>query len=104
MARPLRANIPHSLGKAEARQRIQAGFAQVQKQMSTGVLGLISFQEKWENDRLHFEGGTFGQKITGRLDVTDDAVLIEVDLPQLLAALADRISAIMMKETQKLLK
>jgi hypothetical protein len=40
----------------------------------------------------------------GRLDVRDDAVAIEVDLPAILAALADRISGQLKREAQKLLE
>jgi len=104
MARPITVNIPHSLGKDEARRRIEQGFGRLQQQMSGGFAGMIKFTERWEGDRLVFEGGGLGQKVTGRLDVLADSVRVEVDLPEMLAAIADRIVGALQKEGQKLLE
>ncbi|MCE9607496.1 MAG: polyhydroxyalkanoic acid system family protein [Planctomycetia bacterium] len=103
MTRPITVNVPHSLGKEQARQQIALGFAGISKQLTGGMLGMLSFQERWEEDRLHFEGGGLGQKISGRLDVTADAVHIQVDLPDLLAVIADRIVGTLKQQTQKVL-
>jgi len=105
MARPVAVTIPHSLGKAEARRRIEEGFGRMRQQM-TGGMGamMLSFQDRWEGDRLHFDGGGLGQKMSGRLDVRDDAVAIEIDLPEILAAIADKITGRLKTEGQKLLE
>lgn len=104
MARPVTVNIPHSLGKDEARRRIEEGFGQLRQQMTSGFGAMFSFQERWEGDRLHFEGTGLGQKLTGRLDVHVDAVQIQLDLPEILAAIADRIAGKLQKAGQKLLE
>jgi hypothetical protein len=104
MAKPITVNIPHSLGQEEAKRRLEQGFATIQQQMTGGMLGLVSFQQHWEDDRLHFTGTALGQKITGRLHVLSDAVQMQIDLPDLLAALADRITGSLKKQTQKLLE
>ena len=104
MSRPVTVNIPHSLGTAEAHRRIEKGFAAIGQQMAGGLLGLASFQSRWEGDCLRFDGGALGQTITGQLNVLPDSVQIQVDLPELLAAIADRIKAGLTKETQKLLE
>jgi putative polyhydroxyalkanoate system protein len=103
MPRPISINIPHSLGKDEAKRRIDESFGNLQAQMSGG-LGLMSFNRQWEGDRLSFSGGGLGQKITGRLDILPDAVQVQVDLPELLAAIADRITGRLQQETKKLLE
>jgi hypothetical protein len=103
MPNPISITIPHQLGKEEARRRIAEGFGKLRTQMTGGLLDLVSFQERWEGDRLHFEGGGLGQKITGRIDVLADSVQIQLDLPPLLAALADRITGKLKNEGQKLL-
>lgn len=104
MATPLTINVPHSLGKDEARRRIEHGFGGIQQQLAGGAMGLVSFRQWWEGDRLHFEGSAIGQRITGRLDVLADSVQIQIDLPAILAAIADRIKAALSKETRKLLE
>jgi Putative polyhydroxyalkanoic acid system protein (PHA_gran_rgn) len=108
MSRPVTVSIPHSLGKDEARRRIEQGFGQLRNQMAGGATGLLgktlTFQERWEGDRLHFEGSGLGQKMTGRLDIRDNAVDIQLDLPEILAAIADRITGKLKAEGQKLLE
>ncbi|MBL9092170.1 MAG: polyhydroxyalkanoic acid system family protein [Planctomycetaceae bacterium] len=104
MARPVSINIPHQLGQAEARRRIEQGFAQIQSGMTGGMFGLVSFKQSWQGDRLQFEGGGLGQCISGRLEILPDSVQLQIDLPALLAAIADRIAGSVKKETQKLLE
>jgi hypothetical protein len=104
MARPVSVSIPHALGKDEARRRIEQGFGRLRQQMTSGIGAMMSFQERWEGDRLHFEGGGLGQKMTGRLDVRDDAVDIQLDLPEILATIAEKIAGRLKTEGQKLLE
>ncbi len=103
MPRPVTINIPHALGKDEARRRIAVGFGRVQEQLTGGVGGMVSFLNRWEGDRLHFEGTALGQKITGRVDVGMDSVQMQLDLPSMLAAIADRVIHKLQDEGQKLL-
>ena len=104
MGRPVTINLPHSLGKDEARRRIESGFGTLRQQMTGGMGALVSFQERWDADELHFEGGALGQKICGRLAVLPDSVRIELDLPEMLAMIADRITGTLKREGQKLLE
>lgn len=103
MSRPVTVSVPHQLGRSEARRRIENGFGQIERQL-TGGMGMIACQQRWEGDRLHFEASAMGQKMTGRLDVTDDALRIEVDLPEILALFADRISGKLKETSGKLLE
>lgn len=104
MAKTITMNIPHSLGKERARQRLADGFTSLRQQMTGGLVNFVSFQEHWEGDQLHFEGGGLGQNIRGRLNVLDDAVQIEIDLPAILAAIAGRISSQLNTVTRTLLE
>lgn len=104
MSRPVSVSIPHALGKDEARRRIEEGFGRMRQQMTSGLGAMMSFQERWEGDRLHFEGGGLGQKMTGRLDVRAEAVEIQLDLPEILAAIAEKITGKLKSEGQKLLE
>ena len=121
MSRPVTVTIPHALGKEEAKRRIAEGFGQFQEQLAAGLSGdtpggrgggflasalrsTISLKENWNGDRLEFEGGGLGQRVTGRIDVGADAVVMQVDLPELLAALADRFTGQLRHEGQKMLE
>jgi hypothetical protein len=108
MSRPVTVSIPHSLGKDEARRRIEQGFGQMRKQMLGGAGGVMAsmftITDRWEGDRLQFEGSGMGQTMTGRLDVRENAVEIQLDLPDILAALAEKITGRLKIETQKLLE
>ena len=52
VARPVTVNIPHKLGKQEARRRIEEGFGRLRQQMTGGVAAMVSFQERWDGERL----------------------------------------------------
>jgi hypothetical protein len=103
MPRPVAVNIPHSLGKDEARRRLQTGFASIERTMAGGMLGAVSFTDRWDGDRLHFSGQGLGQQITGTLDVLPESVHLQVDLPEILAVLAERLTVRVKQEGQKLL-
>ena len=104
MSRPVSVTIPHKLGRDEARRRLEEGFGRLRQQMTGGMVGMLACHERWEGDRLHFEAGALGQKVTGRLDVSEDSVRIEVDLPEILAMLAERITGKLKDEGRKLLE
>ena len=42
MARPVSVTIPHNLGKAEARKRIETGFGQIRQNLLGGVAGMMT--------------------------------------------------------------
>src|SRR5271165_3551471 len=99
MATPLTMSIPHNLGKAEARRRIEQGFGNIEQSLAGGMLGMLSLQNRWENDTLHFEGGALRQKMSGSVEVLDDAVRLQVYLPDLLIALVDRVKETLKRQT-----
>ena len=104
MGRLITATIPHKLGKGEARRRIASGFSSAQERNRTGLGAFFSIREHWEGDRLHFEATGLGQRISGRLDVLTDRVEIQVDLPDLLAAAAERLLGSLSAKAQRLLE
>ena len=88
MAKPVVVNIPHELGREEARRRLETGFGRIREQIGGKAL---AFEERWEGERLHFKAGAFGQNVTGRADVLEKSVRIEVDLPWILASIAEKL-------------
>ncbi len=100
MGTPVTISIPHQLGRAEARRRIESGFGNLREQ----IPGAQSLQHAWSDDRMEFTLQGLGQRITGRLDVLDDAVKMEIDLPAFFAAIADKVKAKIRKQGQLLLE
>lgn len=77
--------IPHSLGRAEARRRIESELSHARQQHGSKLSRL---EERWEGDTLHFVVGALGQTVTGRVMVEDAQVHAEIALPWMLALLA----------------
>ena len=95
MTKPLIVSVPHSLGKAEAARRLQTGVSSMKTQFSGQI---ASFDEQWAEDRMTFKVGAMGQTVTGHLDVLEDAVRIEVQLPWILAMVAEKAKAFIQKQ------
>lgn len=89
MAEPLVILIPHRLGRAAARQRLEEGIGRLRPELARYVSAL---DLDWEGDRLNFRARALMQTITGRLDVLDDGLRLEIDLPWALRLLARTIT------------
>jgi hypothetical protein len=100
MSKPITVTIPHQLGRAEARKRIDEGFADLSRHLG-GSAGALD--KSWEGDRLNFSLTSFGQSITGHVAVAEAGVTVEVLLPGFLAMIAERVRGTLQKEGQLLL-
>ena len=85
MTPPVTVSLPHQLGRAEARRRIENGFGKI-AQVLPGGAGRTS--ERWDGDRLVFSIVAMGQTISGFVDVLDSTVTMEIHLPGVLGLLA----------------
>jgi hypothetical protein len=97
---PITLSIPHQLGRAEARQRIENGFANLIGQLP-GSGGACT--QRWDGDRLSFSVASLGQTISGVVDVHDAAVTMEIALPGVLGMIAHAIKGRIQKAGQQLL-
>jgi hypothetical protein len=95
MAKPLTVSIPHNLGKGEATRRLQGGLTQLKSQFGDKI---ASINETWSGDRMEFRVGAMGQTINGHLDVMEDQVRVEVQLPWLLAMVAEKAKTFIQKQ------
>ncbi|MGD9981465.1 MAG: polyhydroxyalkanoic acid system family protein [Hyphomonadaceae bacterium] len=102
MSTPVTITISHKLGRAEARSRVEASLGRFKEQMGRAGMGKI--QHAWTQDQLGFHAQAFGQGITGRIDVRDSDIKIEIDLPGILGAFADKIAGKLKKEGALLLE
>jgi hypothetical protein len=95
MTKPLVVSIPHKLGKAEAMRRLQGGLTRLKSQFGDK---LASVDESWSGDRMDFRVGAMGQTVNGHLDVGEDQVHVEVQLPWLLAMVAEKAKNFIQKQ------
>ncbi|KQT45157.1 hypothetical protein ASG43_12755 [Aureimonas sp. Leaf454] len=101
MAETIKIDIPHKLTRDAARVRLQESFA---KMRDKAVGGMVKFEDVWTGDRLDFRARMLGQSVVGRLDVLDDSVHVELDLPGFLAAIANKVKGRLAREGQVLLE
>jgi len=90
MSQPLIVSIPHRLGRQEARRRLDRGIGRLRPELGALVNGL---DYSWEGDTLNFNASAMWQTITGRIEVLNDALRIEIDLPWIMSLLSDTIAA-----------
>jgi hypothetical protein len=100
MPTPISISIPHQLGRAEARRRIDAGFAKMIGQLP-GAGGSCS--QRWEGDRLIFSASGLGQSVSGVIDVLDASVAMELQMAGVLGMIAGGLKARLQQAGQLLL-
>jgi hypothetical protein len=100
MSPPLVVSIPHQLGREEASRRLRSGLARA----ASSVPVLNVDEERWEGDRLNFRVRALGQSASGKLDVADDHVRVEVTLPWLLQKFAEAAQIAIRKRGHLLLE
>ncbi len=101
MARPLIVSIPHNLGRAEATRRLQGGMSSVKSQFGDKV---ASIDETWSGNRMDFRVGAMGQNVSGHLEVMEEHVRVEVQLPWILAMIAEKAKTFIQKQGTLLLE
>lgn len=99
MSKPVVVNIPHELGRAEARRRIAEGAGRLTSQI--GAVGEL--QQEWRDDVLHFSLLAIGQTVTGIITVMDREVRLEVHLPGIFAMIANKVKGRLKEQGQILL-
>lgn len=103
MTQTIVVNVPHQLGKAEAKRRIQDGFGSMQQLEGGGLPAALSLEKRWDGDKFYLTANGLGQKFSAVLDILEDSVKVNIDLPNFLAVFADFIKAAVSKETVKAL-
>src|SRR3546814_12771967 len=83
MTEPVAVDLPHRLGKAAARGRIEHGVGKIANFVPGGAIT----ERHWEGDVMHFTVAATGQRIASRHDVPDAHVHAEINLPASLATL-----------------
>lgn len=101
MARTLSVSIPHDLTEAEVKARLVKGIADARAQYPNYLKGA---SETWNDNTVSFTASVMGQTVTGRVAIAPKVVNIDVDLPLLLAMLANKIRPQIEAQGRKLLE
>ena len=101
MPEPVVVTIPHRLGKDEAIRRLKTGFSRVRSSFGEGF---VVVKDDWTGDHLDFRASLLGQTTTGTVDVGETSVRVEVQLPWMLAMLANKAKAIVTRQGQAMLE
>ena len=89
MSETIQVDVPHTLGAAEARRRMQANLHTLGSKLPAGA----TVTPSWEGDRLRLDIAILGQQIEARLEVQEALVRIMVRLPAALAFFRQAIEA-----------
>ena len=100
MTAPIEVDLPHKLGRAGARARIEGGTSK----MASFIPGGTVSEHRWDGDTLSFTVEAMGQRVASRLTVMEDKVHCVFDLPPFLTLFADKIRAKLAKDGPKLLE
>lgn len=92
-------DIPHQLGTAGARARIDGGMDKIASMIPGGSVS----DNRWEGDTMIFTISAMGQKVAARFEVADDKVHAILDLPMMLAMFAEQAKTMIQQGGQKLL-
>ena len=93
--------IPHRLTQQEARTRLQKGITDLKAQHAASIAQVA---ETWNGDQMSFRLTAMGQAITGRVDVQPSAIKLDIDLPWLLAAFAEKFRPRIEQEGRRMLE
>jgi hypothetical protein len=101
MSKPLVVSIPHRLGKDEAVRRLKSGLGSARSDFRH----IFTVQEEtWVGDSLTFRITALGQAASGVIDVREDHVQLEVQLPWLLHQIALKAQGLIRERGQLMLE
>lgn len=100
MDKPIVINLPHRLGAAEAKRRMQGGIGKLQDRIPGGAV----VESAWAGDRMNLSVKAMGQEVAGHIDVQDANVRLELTLPAFLAMFAGKIEGLLRKGSAELLE
>jgi putative polyhydroxyalkanoate system protein len=100
MSQPIEVDLPHKLGKDEARRRIANNIHRLEEQ----IPGKAHVESGWAGDQLNLKVDALGDSVQATIDVGEDKVHVKVLLPGLLGMFAAPIQAMLQKKGDLLLE
>ena len=100
MTQPIEVDLPHSLGKDEARRRIANNLHKLEQHIPGGA----QVQSGWTGDQLNLDIAAMGQSVAAQIDVMDNKVRLKVLLPPMLGMFSGLIQGVLQKKGSVLLE
>jgi putative polyhydroxyalkanoate system protein len=100
MSQPIEVDLPHSLGKDEARRRIANNIHRLEGHIPGGA----KVESGWAGDQLNLKINALGDSVQSTIDVEETKVRVRVLLPGLLGMFAGPIQAALQKKGSILLE
>jgi putative polyhydroxyalkanoate system protein len=100
MSQPIDVDLPHNLGKDEARRRIANNIHKLQEHIPGGA----QVQSGWAGDQLNLDVAAMGQSVAATIDVHDKSVHLKVLLPGMLGMFSGIVQAALQKKGSVLLE
>lgn len=100
MTQPVEVDLPHKLGKDEARRRIANNIHKLEQHLPGGA----EVQSGWTGDQLNLDVAAMGQSVTATIDVMDNKVRLKVLLPPMLGMFSGIIQGALQKKGGALLE
>ena len=91
MAHPIEVDLPHQLGKDEARRRIANNVHKLEEHIPGGA----AVQSGWAGDQLNLIINALGQAVEAAIDVEDSKVHLKVLLPGMLILSRSRLASVL---------
>ena len=100
MTQPIDVDLPHNLGKDEARRRIANNIHKLEQH----IPGAAKVQSGWAGDQLNLQIAALGEAINATIDVMETKVHLKVLLPGMLGMFSGMIHATLQKKGGALLE
>jgi hypothetical protein len=99
MQQPVQVDLPHKLGREEARRRIASNIHKLEHQIPGGA----QVSSSWQGDELSLAVRAMGQAVDATIMVEEAQVRCKLMLPPMLAMLARPIEAMLRNKGSDLL-
>ena len=100
MSQPIEVDLPHHLGRDEARRRIANNIHKLQEHIPGGA----QVESGWAGDQLNLSVHALGDSVQATIDVQESKLHLKVLLPGLLGMFAAPIQAALQKKGGALLE
>lgn len=100
MSQPIDVDLPHNLGKEEAKRRIGSNIHKLEQHIPGGA----NVQSGWSGDQLNLQVSAMGEAVNAAIDVQDTKVHLKVQLPGFLGMFAGLVQSTLQKKGSVLLE